>query len=209
MVAHKDLTPKQEAFAQAYVETGSPADSYRAAYDAAAMKLITMRVKASELLANPMVAARVKELRAARQALLDDRFIALKERVIQEYVKIAFADLRQVASWDVDGIRMVASSDLSDEEASTIIEIAQGQYGPKIKQHSKPAALDALVRILGMAAPAKTEHTGKDGAPLLPERTATPRELARVFVEIIREANLQGPDENDADAAVENRDDPQ
>ena len=32
---HKDLTPKQEAFACAYVETGNASEAYRRAYDVA------------------------------------------------------------------------------------------------------------------------------------------------------------------------------
>jgi phage terminase small subunit len=188
MTKNGGLTPKQEAFCLAYVETGSSADSYRAAYDTAAMKPTTVRVKASELLADPGVAARVKELRTTRQALLDDRFIALKERVIQEYVKIAFAELRHVASWDRDGIVLIASDELDDAASAALAEVSQGQHGPKVKQHSKPAALDALVRILGMAVE-KKEITGKDGAPLMPEHTD--RDVARVIYSILREASIK------------------
>jgi phage terminase small subunit len=219
MVAHKDLTPKQEAFAQAYVETGSPAESYREAYNAAGMKPTTIKVKASELLADPKVFARVKELRAARQALLDERYVALKERVIQEHVKIAFADIRSTVRWlgsliqeednpeggDVlviknihsNAVQLISSDEIDDDTAAAIAEVSQSPTGGlKVKMHSKPAALDALVKILGMAVD-KHEHTGKDGAPLLPENSASPRDLARAIMDIFRSA------------ATENKDDPQ
>jgi hypothetical protein len=61
---------------------------------------------------------------------------------------------------------------------------------------NKLGALDKLGKHLGMFVN-KTEHTGKDGAPLLPENTASPRELARAIMDIFRSA------------ATENKDDPQ
>ena len=57
------LTPKQEAFAQAYIETGNASEAYRRAYDAARMKPEVIAVKASELMANGKVAVRVQALR--------------------------------------------------------------------------------------------------------------------------------------------------
>ncbi len=44
------LTPKQEAFALAYVETGNASEAYRYAYDAGNMKLASVNRKAKELL---------------------------------------------------------------------------------------------------------------------------------------------------------------
>ncbi|WP_395448692.1 terminase small subunit [Aminobacter sp. UC22_36] len=58
-----DLTAKQEAFALAYVETGNGSEAYRRAYEVRAdTKPETIWSEASRLLANPTVAARVKEL---------------------------------------------------------------------------------------------------------------------------------------------------
>jgi phage terminase small subunit len=87
-----ELTPKQEKFCQKYIELGSAADAYRAAYDAENMKPVTIRRKAAELLDNGNVAARVRalqemhlnrhivtvdsitdELEEARRAALDER----------------------------------------------------------------------------------------------------------------------------------------
>lgn len=57
-----NLTPKQEKFAQLYVETGNASEAYRAAYDSNS-KHEVVNVKASELLKNGKVAVRVQELR--------------------------------------------------------------------------------------------------------------------------------------------------
>ena len=58
------MTPKQEAFCLAYVETGNASEAYRRAYDAARMKPGTVNRKAKELLDNGKIAARVDELRS-------------------------------------------------------------------------------------------------------------------------------------------------
>lgn len=63
-----DLTPKQEAFAQAYVETGNASEAYRRAYDAAKTKLETVNVEACRLLSSPKIALRIKEIQAALAA---------------------------------------------------------------------------------------------------------------------------------------------
>ena len=57
------LTPKQEAFAQAIASGMTQADAYRSAYDAENMKDATVWSKASVLMADGKVSARVEELR--------------------------------------------------------------------------------------------------------------------------------------------------
>ena len=56
------MTPKQEKFCLLYRETGNASEAYRQSYDAANMKPETINVKASELLKNGKVAARLQEL---------------------------------------------------------------------------------------------------------------------------------------------------
>ena len=62
------LTPKQEKFAQKYIELGNAAEAYRNAYDAENMKPVTVRRKAAELLQNGNVAACVRDLRERHYA---------------------------------------------------------------------------------------------------------------------------------------------
>lgn len=56
------LTIKQEAFCQAYIETGNASEAYRTAYAADKMKTESVNRKAKELLDNGKIAARVAEL---------------------------------------------------------------------------------------------------------------------------------------------------
>ncbi len=73
------LTPKQEAFAQAYVETGNASEAYRRSYDASRTKPYVVNVKASQLLADGRISVRVAELRAElaeRNAVTVDTLLA-------------------------------------------------------------------------------------------------------------------------------------
>lgn len=87
-----NLTPKQEAFVQAYLTTGNASEAYRQSYNASGMKPAVINVKASELLADGKIAVRVQELQAIAveralvtvQSLTEEleeaRALALEER---------------------------------------------------------------------------------------------------------------------------------
>ena len=83
------LTPKQEAFAQAYIETGNASEAYRRAFNVRPnTKPESINVNASKTLADAKVSQRVAELKAEhakrhemtvddiRQMLLEDRTFA-------------------------------------------------------------------------------------------------------------------------------------
>ena len=74
------LTPKQEKFAQKYIETGSAAEAYRLAYDAENMKPVTIRRKAAELLEHGNVSARIRAL----QDMHLERHIVSVDSITQE-----------------------------------------------------------------------------------------------------------------------------
>jgi phage terminase small subunit len=58
------LTPKQENFCLAYLETGNASEAYRRAYDVGGMTDTSINRKAKELLDNGKIAARIEQLRA-------------------------------------------------------------------------------------------------------------------------------------------------
>lgn len=62
----EDLTPKQEAFCLAYIETGNASEAYRRAYDTEASPK-TINEKASRLLAEGKIGARLQQLHQATQ----------------------------------------------------------------------------------------------------------------------------------------------
>lgn len=57
------MTPKQEAFVIAYLESGNASEAYRRAYRAENMKDASIRVNAAKLLANTNIALRVEQIR--------------------------------------------------------------------------------------------------------------------------------------------------
>jgi len=63
-VTQAKLTAKQEAFAQAIADGMGQADAYRMAYDAGNMKDSTIYSKASVLMSDGKITARVAELKA-------------------------------------------------------------------------------------------------------------------------------------------------
>jgi phage terminase small subunit len=84
------LTLKQEAFCQAYIETGNASEAYRRAYDAGNMAAETIHRKAKEVLDNGKVAARIEALRKKiekRHDLTVDELIAELEEARQVALK--------------------------------------------------------------------------------------------------------------------------
>ena len=59
----KALTPKQEKFCRAYIETGNASEAYRRAYDAGGMKSETINRRAKECLDNGKIAACLASLK--------------------------------------------------------------------------------------------------------------------------------------------------
>lgn len=80
-----ELTPKQEAFAQKYVELGCASDAYRYAYDADGMKDNAIWVNACKLLKHAKVSLRVAELREAHQERHDMSVDRLTDMAVRAY----------------------------------------------------------------------------------------------------------------------------
>ena len=74
------------------------------------------------------------------------------ERVLIEYARIAFTDIRQVLTWGPEDLALKSPDQLSDAEAAAIREIAPGARpgAYRVKSYDKKAALDAIARHLGI-----------------------------------------------------------
>jgi phage terminase small subunit len=80
------LTPKQENFCLAYLETGNASEAYRRAYSAENMKPDSINVNACKLLADAKIALRLEELREPimqRHAITVDDLLAELEEARQ------------------------------------------------------------------------------------------------------------------------------
>lgn len=78
-----NLTPKQEAFCLAYLETGNASEAYRRAYNSEKMKPETINNKAHAMLKRGDIGARIADLRSAtarrHQLTIDDLIRELEE----------------------------------------------------------------------------------------------------------------------------------
>jgi phage terminase small subunit len=168
------LTPKQEAFCKAYIETGNASEAYRRSYNAKNFSENALAVQASKTLKHPKVALRIAELQASHQK----RHEVTVDRIVQEYAKIGFANMLDYVTVDSNGGAFVNLSKLNRDQAAAIQEItvehlpakdAEDGSGGKIavlktrfKLADKKSALDSLGKHLGMFKELH-EHTGKDG----------------------------------------------
>ncbi len=88
-----NLTVKQEAFAQAYVETGNASEAYRRAYDVGEnTKDETVWRKAAELMDNGKVTARIEELQAEHRKRHEVTVDSLTEELEAARLKAMSAD---------------------------------------------------------------------------------------------------------------------
>ena len=134
------MTPKQQIFVQEYlIELNATAAAKNAGY-----KNSTARA-AWRLLKRPDIVAAIaagREERALRTRITADR-------VLLEYARIAFADMRNLATWDdKDGIKLRPHQSVSDDDAAAIAEISR--HGGRLRLYDKRPALEALARHLGM-----------------------------------------------------------
>lgn len=140
------LSDKHRAFVAHYVvDFNATQAAIRAGYAPH-----SARVQGSRVLRRPDVAAAVK-------AAIDERrrrTLITADQVLQEYARIAFADLRRVSRWGPKGVEIRDASELSDDAAAAIAEISGGTgRATRIKLHDKRRALDSIARHLGLFEP--------------------------------------------------------
>ena len=148
------LTRKQEAFAQHYALHGNATEAYKVAgYSWKRMKPQTLWVKASELLAHGKVSVRINELQQHIRKRAEKEFTLTADRLLQQYMRIAFADAGDFWEWDESGLQVKSSSVLTPEQRSIIQSVhTMGDKNKTIvvKLPDKLRALDALARHVGL-----------------------------------------------------------
>lgn len=76
-----------------------------------------------------------------------DKLEVTTDRIIAEYAKIAFVDMREVVKVAAQAVSIEDSINWPEHVAGAVAEVSEGKDGLKIKMHSKVAALDALAKI--------------------------------------------------------------
>ena len=153
----RKLPPKQARFVEEYpVDWNSAAAARRAGYSAK-----TAAQKGYQLMRNPLV---LDAIAAARQQL-SEKLAVTEEMVVEEYRRIAFADIRNIIYIEDGKVQVPDTDKLTPEQAAALSEIGETKDGIRVKMHSKIAALDALGKHLGMFVDRSEQKHTFDGPP--------------------------------------------
>jgi phage terminase small subunit len=166
-----ELKDKQRKFCEEYIiDFNATQAAIRAGYSKK-----TAAVIGAENLIKPNIQNYLTEL---KQKAAEESGIT-KKQLIDELAKIAFFDIRKIYNED-NSLLDIKSFD--DDSASAVAGIEVDEifeqrqlsgYTKKVKLHNKIAAIERVSKMLGYDAPAKTEHTGKDGLPIQTENKHT------------------------------------
>ena len=161
------MSPKQERFVEEYlVDLNARQAAIRAGYSEH-----TATEQASRLL----TIVKVQEAVAAGRKKLAEKAGVTQERVLKEYARIAFLDIRKI--FDEEG-NLLPIHEIDDETVAAIsgLEVEKrisAIAGPDVQSHThkikladKKGALDSLARHLGMFVD-KSEVTGPNGGPII------------------------------------------
>ena len=166
--------PKHEAFALQIAQGRSK----REAAIAAGFSEKSASTMGGRLSKKVEISRRIVELQSKVETATIAKVAITIDRVVAEYGKLAFLDIRQ--AFDSEG-RLLPIREIDDDTAAAIagIEVEDRTSGSgeaisairlhKIKLNDKKGALDSLAKYLGMFKE-RVELTGKDGAPLQIER---------------------------------------
>jgi phage terminase small subunit len=147
------LTPKQEAFCKAYIETGNASEAYRRSYNAKNFSENALAVQASKTLKHPKVALRIAELQASHQK----RHEVTVDRNGGAFVNLSKLNRDQAAAIQEITVEHLPAKDAEDGSGGKIAVLKT-----RFKLADKKSALDSLGKHLGMFKELH-EHTGKDG----------------------------------------------
>ena len=147
----KDLTAKQRRFVEEYaVDSNATQAAIRAGYSPR-----TARAIGHENLTKPDVAQAVEESRLE----LAEKAGLSAERIMEEFKRLGFSDLRDSLSWSGNKMVLRDSSDLTPDAARAIQQVTEtvteNEDGGRtvrrtIKLHDKVGPLRDLAKILGM-----------------------------------------------------------
>jgi phage terminase small subunit len=152
------ILPRQQRFIEEYlIDLKGTQAAFRAGYGS----MRGCRQRSYELLRKPQIAAAISEALAKGPGIT-------RARIIDELARIAFSDIAEYTTWGPGGIIGKGSDELTPEQTSVVAEVFQEPgKSPRVKLYDKVAALEKLCRALGMFKD-QHEHTGKDGAELVP-----------------------------------------
>ena len=167
------MTPRQQRFVEEYlVDVNAHRAALRAGYSPRSAPQI-----ATKLLRLPEIKAAIAQGMEARA----ERMRITADRVLQEFARLAFAEIGRLADWGPKGVVLRPRDEVPADDAAAIAEVAVGKKGTRLKLHDKQRALDSIARHLGLY--------GRPAAGALVPSPEARREAARRARELL-EARL-------------------
>lgn len=134
------LNDKQQRFVEEYLKDFNGKQSaIRAGYAEGSAEST-----ASRLLRNGKVKAAIEKKKDKTTRRID----LTVEMVLQQYMKIAFGDAKDIATWTQNGI--VQLNDPDNVDGTIIDSIEPTEHGVKIKRSDRMRALEMLAKYTGM-----------------------------------------------------------
>jgi phage terminase small subunit len=136
------LTPKQEKFANLYVELGNASEAYRKSYNVKASTTTeSVNVQASTLLADLNISLRVAELQES---------VKETHSITRDYIVKGLLEIISDADYTFN---LGKDSKLTKDDSKAFYRIMQ-----QTKNTDKLRALETLAKMLGLNEPEKHEH---------------------------------------------------
>lgn len=170
----KTMTPRERRLIEEYlVDLNANQAAKRAGYAKRPHDL-------SQRLKRPDIAAAIEAGIAARRL----RTQLTADRVLQEYARIAFADIRRIADFGSGYLKVRDESEMSDDDAAAIAQVTPatgGKGGVRVKLYDKKAALDAIARHLGLFSAPRARYQQPPGTPPLNDDRLAARQARAIL----------------------------
>lgn len=147
------LTPKQEAFCQAFIQTGNKSAAYRMSYNCSKMKMETINNKAYALSEKGDIRARIEQLQqevAERNKITIDELVqSLADMVRFDIAELYDEDgcLKPLHQMPISARQMISEIDTYEEYSSE--DRSSVGLIKKVKTVKKLDAIEKLMRHLG------------------------------------------------------------
>jgi phage terminase small subunit len=176
------MTPRQRRFISEYlVDLNATQAAIRAGYS----KRRATATGWDLLHKRPAIAAAISEAMLAREK----RTLITADRVLQQFARIAFADIRPLAQLVEDGLEVKSLAALSDDLAAAVVELSANGKDVRLRLQNRIEALNALARHLGLfdKKPSRDEPASQHDEDRLPAREILRRKLAQLAGEEVPE----------------------
>ena len=181
----KDLTDREQAYVDAYVNTFSATEAAeRAGLGNGNRK--SCREQGHRMRHKPHVAAAIAKL-------IEQRSGATRSRVIEEVSRLAFSNIGHVLEVKNGALVVKDHASLDDDTLATVASVEEtvnerGYRTLRVKQHDRLAALGLLAKILGINT-SKVEVSGPGGQPITLEASTA---RARIEGKLAAMASCRG-----------------